>query len=84
MILVVINVFIITGQFLTAGVVVEDDQLIKLSDGHSIRVKKVPIWPSIGISGDCWYGTSTDNEGAGMIGGVYTDYIVKHLIPLPD
>ena len=83
LILVVINVFIITGQFLAADVLVdEDDQLIKLSDGHSIPVKKAPIWPFMGISGDCWHSTSTDNQGAqSRMLGVYTDdYIVEHLI----
>ena len=81
LIFIVINVFIITGQFLAADVLVdEDDQLIKLSDGHSIPVKKAPIWPFMGISGDCWHSTSTDNQGARMLRGVYTDYIVEHLI----
>ena len=33
----------------------------------------------MGISGDCWYGTATDNQGTGVINRDYTDYIVEHL-----
>ena len=62
----------------------EDDQLIKLNDGHPIPVKRAPIWPFMGISGDCWYGTATDNQGTGIIRGVYTDYIVEHLVSPTD
>ena len=42
--------------------------------------KKAPIWLLMGISGDCWYGTATDNQGTGVIKGDYTDYIVEHLV----
>lgn len=72
----------VTGQFLTADVIVdEDNQLIKLNDGQPIPVKKAPIWPFMGILGECWYGTATDNQGAGIIRGVYTDYVVESLVP---
>ena len=75
----------ITGQFLAADVNVDkDDQFIKLNGGQPIPVKKAPIWPFMGISGDCWYGTATDNQGSGIIKGVYTDYVVEHLIPPTD
>ena len=73
--------YIITGQFLTADVHVdEDDHLIKLNDGQPIPVKKGPIWPFMGIAGDCLYETATNNQGTGMIRGVYTDYIVEDLV----
>ena len=73
--------YIITGQFLTADVQVdEDDHLIKLNDGQPIPVKKGPIWPFIEIAGDCWYGKETDNQGTGIVRGVYTDYIVEDLV----
>ena len=58
----------------------KDAQIIKLNDGDPIPAKKAPIWPFMGISGDCWYGTATDNQGTGVIKGDYTDYIVEHLI----
>ena len=71
----------ITGQFLTADVHVdEDDHLIKLNDGQPISVKKGPIWRPMEIAGDCWYRTATDNQGTGIISGVYTDYIVEDLV----
>ena len=71
---------ITTGQFLRAQVVVDaNNQFIKLNDGDPIQIKKKKIWPSMKIPGYCWYGASTDNQGAGMIKGVYTDYIVKDL-----
>ena len=70
-----------TGQFLRAHVVVNvNDQFIKLNDGDPVPIKKKKIWPSMKILGYCWYGASTDNQGAGMIKGVYTDYIVKDLL----
>ena len=54
---------------------------MKLNDGQPIPVKKAPIWLFIGITGYCWYGTATDSQGNGIIRGVYTDYIVEHLVP---
>ena len=72
---------IITGQFLTPNVTVDEDaQFIRLNDGDPIPAKKAPIWPFMGISGDCWYGTATDNQGTGVIKGDYTDFIVEHLV----
>ena len=71
---------VITGQFLTARVVVDvNDQFIKLNDDHPIPVKKKQMWSFMKIPGYCWYGASTDNQAVGMIKGVYTDYIVKDL-----
>ena len=74
------NSHINTGQFFTADVTIdEDEKLMKLNDGHPIPVKKAPIWPYTGLSGECWYGTTTDNQGSGIMKGVYTDYIVEDL-----
>ena len=69
------------GQFLFADITAdENDQFIKLNDGDPIPAKKAPIWPFMGITGDCWYSTATDNQGTGVIKGDYTDYIVEHLV----
>ena len=58
----------------------EDAQFMRLNDGDPIPAKKAPIWPFMGIPGDCWYGTATDNQGTGIIKGDYTEYIVEHLV----
>ena len=77
-----IHISFYTGQFLTADVIVDEgNRLLKLNDGPPIPIKKAPIWPFMEIAGDCWYGTATDNQGTGIIRGVYTDYIVEHLVP---
>jgi len=54
---------------------------MKLNNRRPIHVKKGPAWPYLHLNEDCWYGISTDNQGAGVIEGVYTDYITEHLIP---
>jgi len=71
-----------TGQFLAVDVKVDDDyNLMKLGGRKPIPVKKGEVWPFLGISEECWYGTSTDNQGTGIIDGFYTDYIVEYLVP---
>ena len=54
---------------------------MKLGDHKPISVKRGKAWPFLGISEECWYGTSTDSQGIGIIEGVYTDYIVDQLVP---
>ena len=54
---------------------------MKLGDHNPITVKKDKAWPFLGINAECWYGVGTNNQGAGIIEGLYTDYIVEDLIP---
>ena len=58
-----------------------DYNIMKLGDRKPISVQKVKTWPFLGISEECWYGVSTDNQGTGIIEGIYTDYIVERLVP---
>ena len=58
-----------------------ENMLMKLGDHSPISVKRDKAWPHLGINGECWYGVGTNNQGAGIIDGVYTDYIVDELIP---
>ena len=53
---------------------------MKFGNRKPISVRKAPAWPFLGISELCWYPTVSDNQGAGIIEGVYTDYIVEHLV----
>lgn len=70
------------GQFLTADVDIDyDNNIMKFGDRPPISVKRGSAWPFLGVLEDCWYGHTTDNQGTGVIEGVYTDYIVEHLIP---
>ena len=72
------------GQFLVADVIIDkENMLMKLGDRNPFSVKKDKAcnWPYLGVDIECWYGVDTDNQGAGLIEGVYTDYIVDHLIP---
>ena len=70
------------GQFLNAHVIIDtENMLMKLDDRNPISVKKDKAWPYLGVDTECWYGADTDNQGTGIIEGVYTDYIVDHLIP---
>ena len=57
---------------------------MKLGDHKPVLLKKGDPWPFLGVSGKCWYAVSTDNQATGIIDGVYTDYIVKHLVPLEN
>ena len=73
--------FILVGQFLTSDVFVDtENMLMKFSNHKPISIKKGLAWPYLKIDKDCWYGAATNNQGAGMIDGVYTDYIVDSLI----
>ena len=70
------------GQFLTASVNIDtENMLMKLGDRDPISVKRDKAWAHLGINAECWYGVDTDNQGAGIIEGTYTDYIVNQLIP---
>ena len=71
----------IVGQFLTADVKIDaENMLMQLGGRKPISVKKDKAWPFLGINEECWYGETTDNQGTGIIEGVYTDYVVEHLI----
>jgi len=54
---------------------------MKLGDRKPISVKREKAWRFLGINEYCWYGTTTDNQGTGIIEGIYIDYVVEHLIP---
>jgi len=70
------------GQFLTVDVRIDTDyNVIKLGDRKPISVKKAPAWPFLGIFTDCWHAEHIDNQATGVIEGVYTDYVVEHLVP---
>ena len=70
------------GQFLTVDANIDTENMImKLGDHNPIPVKRDKAWPFLGVNAECWYGVDTNNQGAGIIEGVYTDYIVEHLIP---
>ena len=72
-----------TGQFLTADVNIDmENMLMKLGDRSPISVKRDKAWSHLGINAECWYGVDTNNQGAGIIDDVYTDYIVDELIPV--
>jgi len=45
-------------------------------------VKRGEIWPYLKIAGTCWYPTNSDGQGAGVIEGLYTDYIVDDLFAI--
>ena len=67
---------------MTSDVEFDDEHnLLKFNNHKPISVRKGPAWPYLHINEDCWYGTSTDNQGAGVIEGNYLDYVVQELIP---
>ena len=69
------------GQFLTADVKFDaDNMLMQLGDRKPLSVKKDKAWPFLGINEECWYGANTDNQGTGIIEGIYIDYVVEDLI----
>ena len=71
----------IVSQFLTSDVKIDaENMLIQLGDRKPISVKKDKAWHFLGINEDCWYEETTDNQGTGIIEGVYTDYVVQNLI----
>jgi len=78
-----INILItFLGQFLTSDVEFDNEyNLLRFSNHKPISVRKGPAWHYLHINQDCWYGTSTDNQGTGVIEGNYLDYIVPELIP---
>jgi len=72
----------LVGQFLTTNVKIDtENMLMKLGDRKPISVKREKAWRFLGINEYCWYGTTTDNQGTGIIEGIYIDYVVEHLIP---
>ena len=58
-----------------------ENMLMKLGDRIPILVKKDKAWPFLGVDAECWFAVDTNNQGAGIIKGVYNDYIVDYLIP---
>ena len=70
----------IAGQFLKADVVIDTNFLRFENHPYPIPVRKAPAWHYLGISDDCWYGVSTDNQGSGIIEGNFMDYVVQQLV----
>ena len=69
------------GQFLTSNVEFDEEyNLLKFNDRKPIAVRKGPAWPYLQINEECWYSTTTDNQGTGVIEGNYIDYIAQELI----
>jgi len=58
-----------------------DYNIMKIGYHNPISVVKGQAWNFLGTDEDCWYGYSSDNQGAGVIQGSYLDYIVKELLP---
>jgi len=58
-----------------------DYNIMKIGYHKPISVVKGQAWNFLGTDEDCWYGHSSDNQGAGVIQGSYLDYIVKELLP---
>ena len=72
-----------TGQFM--GTTVQIDQqagLMKFDDHVPFAIKKGEIWSYLNTPGTCWYPTDTDDQGRGILEGVYTDYIVDDLFAI--
>ena len=65
------------------GIKVDIDKeagLMKFGDNRApFSVKNDEIWPYLRMPGTCWYPTDTDDQGVGVLEGVYTDYIVDDL-----
>ena len=59
-----------------------ENLLIKLGNHNPILVKRDKAWPHLGINAECYYGVNINNQGAGIVDGIYTDYIVDKLIPI--
>jgi len=68
------------------GTKVQIDQqsgLLKINNHRvAFPVKRGEIWPYLKIAGSCWYPTNSDDQGKGVLEGVYTDYIVDDLFAI--
>ena len=73
-----------TGQFMGIKVIIDKHaSLIKFGDNRDpFAVKEGEIWPYLNIPGVCWYPVNTDDEGEGVLEGVYTDYIIDDLFAI--
>ena len=57
--------------------------ILKIDDHKPISVMIGTAWSFLGTDEDCLYGTSTDNQGGGVIEGNYMDYVVDELLSSP-
>ena len=73
-----------TGQFMGSDVSLDREAgIIKINNHRDpFTVKRGEIWPYLNITGTCWYPTGSDDQGRGIIEGVYTDYIVDDLFAI--
>ena len=61
----------------------QEYNMIELSDYRTpFPVEKGEIWPYLNVAGTCWYPTHSGDQGAGVIEGIYTDYIVDDLFAI--
>ena len=61
----------------------EETGIMKIRNNRvPFTVKRGEIWPYLNVAGTCWYPTDSDDEGAGVIEGIYTDYIVDDLFAI--
>ena len=72
------------GQFMGSKVEIDEQAgLMKVGNRQvPFSVKKGEIWPYLKIPGTCWYPTETDDQGEGVLEGMYTDYIVDDLLAI--
>ena len=77
----IVIIVIAAGQFMGADVSNDQDAgIMKIgNDRVPFAVKLGEIWPYLNILGTCWYPINSDEQGGGVIEGVYTDYIVNDL-----
>ena len=65
------------------AVIDREYNLIKVSNYRlPFPVKKGKIQPYLNMPKSCWHPTHSDDQGAGVIEGVYTDYIVDDLFAI--
>ena len=58
----------------------EDAGILKIGNHRApFAVKVGKIWPYLNIPGACWFPVNSDEQGGGVIEGIYTDYIVNDL-----
>ena len=64
-----------------SDVFVDDEAgIIKIGDKQKpFAIEEKKIWPYLNINGACLYPTDTNEQGEGVIEGIYTDYIVDDL-----
>ena len=61
----------------------EEAGIMKIRNNRvPVTVKRGEIWPYLNVAGTCWHPTDSDDQGAGVIEGIYADYIVDDLFAI--